>query len=359
MLSKDYGATEQAQDGLLRLLPIHISVEVGCVRLKRGCTELQIGGDQAAAIVEKLVCTMHGQSLTHQQICSFFVDADQSLVSDLIQQLKSRHIIVPSTTPFEGDVKETELDIFYWQFGQTTESVRARLADKQMIVVGVNHVALALINCLELSGFPKVQVIDDPALRNAQLFDGHDSLPGGWPARLAPIAHSKWQPEGVGCLIATADFGCDEAMRQWNTYCINSKYHFVPVTLHSFIGYIGPLVIPGETPCFECTLARWNSHAAPQRRWETADRNAENTVGFHPTMLWTLAAVTTLELVKFYGIGLQSSAIANLVEVNLLSTKMITHRVLKVPRCSMCSPLNERPSCSLTLPFGLSHSKGT
>jgi hypothetical protein len=39
--------------------------------------------------------------------------------------------------------------------------------------------------------------------------------------------------------------------------------------------------------------------------------------------------------------------VATLIEVNLLAPLLQTRRVLKIPRCTVCSRLNERPSINM------------
>jgi hypothetical protein len=55
-----------------------------------------------------------------------------------------------------------------------------------------------------------------------------------------------------------------------------------------------------------------------------------------------LADIAAVELMKFYG-GVLQSSVGSLIEVNLLATKMTSRKVLKIPRCAVCSPLTARP----------------
>jgi bacteriocin biosynthesis cyclodehydratase domain-containing protein len=74
------------------------------------------------------------------------------------------------------------------------------------------------------------------------------------------------------------------------------------------------------------------------------DRAAEGRralAGAHPAMADVLGTVAAMELLKLYG-GIRGWQVGRLVEVNLLTTSMTSHRVLRVPRCPACSAVNDR-----------------
>jgi hypothetical protein len=71
-------------------------------------------------------------------------------------------------------------------------------------------------------------------------------------------------------------------------------------------------------------------------------------VGYHPVMASILRDIAVMELVKFYGISAPIFNVRKLIELNMLSTQLQTHRVLKVPRCKVCSTMNRRSSTSMS-----------
>jgi thiazole/oxazole-forming peptide maturase SagC family component len=113
------------------------------------------------------------------------------------------------------------------------------------------------------------------------------------------------------------------------------------------IGYIGPLVIPSETACLECLKARQNSHLqdhVSRHAVEAVAFESQGYLGFHPSMAHILGDIAAFEVFKFCSGSLPSVNVGTLIEVNLLATRITTRRVLKVPRCPACSPLNTAPS---------------
>ena len=162
--------------------------------------------------------------------------------------------------------------------------------------------------------------------------------------------------ESLDCLVATSDFGGQSLLREWNQFCVERKRIFLPVVLQDQVGYIGPLVVPGETACFECLLARQNSHKPdrlPSRKIEEVAYEGQSVVGFHPSMAFVLGDIAAFEIIKFFSGALPGWNVGTLIEINLLSTRMTPRKVLKVPRCPVCSPLITRSPTSPNKAFSL------
>ena len=105
------------------------------------------------------------------------------------------------------------------------------------------------------------------------------------------------------------------------------------------------MVIPHETACWECVLARQNSHlrdSASKQAVDAVSHEGQDVIGFHPSMASILGDIAAVEITKFFSRIVPLWNVGKVIEVNLLSTKMTTRKVLKLPRCMVCSPLNTR-----------------
>ena len=88
-------------------------------------------------------------------------------------------------------------------------------------------------------------------------------------------------------------------MRPWNEFCVRHRRPFLPVVLQDLIGYIGPIVVPGETACFECLRARQNSNLInpeTQRAAEARAFDGQAIAAAHPAMSASLGAIAGFEL---------------------------------------------------------------
>jgi bacteriocin biosynthesis cyclodehydratase domain-containing protein len=320
--------------------------------LKRGRVEVEIAGEGAAEVVQAVLATAAERPVTREEICDRFAAPDRPAVEQLVRQLEARRLLVPADAdePAPGEPEEP-LEIFYWHFGERQARVDERLNERSLAIVGVNHVSRQLVASLAAAGVDKYDVIDYPLLCNLRLFGDRGALSGDeWPpAAKTPLNYSDWvetlDPDALGCLVVTSDFGGLHLLRRWNEFCVRRNCHFLPVVLQDLIGYVGPLVVPGQTACFECFCLRQDSHQDDPRLRRTVEAAAfegQGVAGFHPAMASVLGSLAAFELTRFYGGWMSSRLAGTLIEANLVATQLTARRVLKLPRCPVCSPLNRR-----------------
>jgi bacteriocin biosynthesis cyclodehydratase domain-containing protein len=339
----------------LRALPAQLIWIDDGVLLVRGTTEFKVGGPRAAEAVQVVMEATAGDGAHRDEIREQFAEPDRPAIDELIEGLLSRgFLIADGAHPPPADV-ESSLDVFYWHFGQTAATVAERLNQHRLVIVGVNCISRQLAAALTATGVTSAAVVDYPLLRNVRLFDDEDRLLAPhWPPDLPrPVEYEAWtaslETGPIECVIATSDFGGTSLLRQWNEFCVGNGYRFLPIVLDRMVGSVGPLIVPGQTACYECLRARENANLeAPDLR-RAADAGAHErqlVTGFHPSMASILGDIAALELTKFYG-GVLPWKVGMLLEVNLLAMRLASRKVLKLPRCPVCSPLRARSTSSV------------
>ncbi len=327
---------------------VHVIETGDGVILKRGCTEFKIAGEGAADAVKKILAVAGNGGATREDILALFDPDAGPTIETLTQQLLDRRLLLPCGEAPAGP--ESHLDIFYWHFGEKTKRVTERLNRRALVILGVNCISRQLAVSLAASEVENVRVVDHPRLRNLRLFDDAGTVKADqWPASLkAPQEWTeKFDSEPFACLIAASDVGDREAMHEWNQLCVRQNRHFLPVLLQDLIGYVGPLVVPGETACYECLRIRRNSQThgeKPRPVTEAMAFEGQGAIGFHPSMASIVANIAAFELIKLYSDALPFPKVGTVIEVNLLATEVRARKVLKIPRCPTCSPLMTRPS---------------
>ena len=73
--------------------------------------------------------------------------------------------------------------------------------------------------------------------------------PQGFPGDLMKLSFD--------CLIVATECGNMRLLQDLNCICAKEKRHFYPVVLQNMIGYVGPLVIPGESACYDDCATAW------------------------------------------------------------------------------------------------------
>jgi len=335
-----------------RVLPTQLVAEGDGIILRRGVERLKISGEAAQEVLETIF-QRAGQKggATVEEICNQFHPDYRGAVQDLLDRLITRRVLVEHGNDTRespsGEELESPSEVFYWQFGADVRQVERALGSRHIAVAGVNLVSRQLIGALGESGLTNVTLVDHPLLRNLRMFDQRGQLrTGAWPTDTpTPADYDEWadQEQPLDCLVVTSDFGGLQLMREWNEFCVRFAIHFLPVVLQDMVGYIGPMVMPGETPCFECLWARQNSNLenpARERATERAAFYGQLVEGYLPPMASILGDLAALELVKFYSQALPGSRVGSLIEVDLMEPSLKSRKLLKVPRCPVCGPLN-------------------
>ncbi|MGH3830217.1 MAG: TOMM precursor leader peptide-binding protein [Pseudonocardiaceae bacterium] len=367
--------TDHLVEPRLRALPVQLIPMRKAVILRRGATEVRIDGERSQEAVETILAAVSGRGATVAEVCERFAEPDRPAVTRLLGQLRTRRLLVPAGSPtpagngtgtdtdnavtndtitggtsvedtHAGDtsVEDSRLDIFYWHFGQRGADVARSLSARQIAVVGVNAVSQRLVRALTAIGATNVAVLDYPPLRGTEhLTTDHDSGGAG-----AAVGHADWldraDADELHCVIATSDFDASECLRLWNRFCVERRIPFLPVVQRDLLGTVGPLVLPGETPCYECVRARESSHLDdPAARHAVAEAASEGQrfAALHPAGTAVLAELAAVELSKWFGGGRPPTRqVGTLVEVNVAEPAVAVRKVLRVPRCPVCSPSN-------------------
>jgi len=346
--------SSQSSNKILRSCAVQsIKTKEGVV-LKRGCIEAKFAGDGIAEALDTILSATAGKGATIEEINDLFAPSAHTSLEKLLSHLLQRGLLISDFYQSESVISpETTWDVFYWHFGQTWSKVHDRLKATRLAVLGINSISRHLINSLSSSGFDNVRIIDHPLLRNRALFSSNGTLQKeDWSSQsISPEQYSELDSTTIDCLIATSDFGFSPVIYEQNQFCLRNHVHFLSVVLNNFIGFAGPLVIPEETACYQCFRRRHytnlSDHEARQAI-EDASFDAQGCIGYHPSMTAVLGSVAAFELTKFYSKAMSGISVGTVVEIDLLAGKMSRKKVLKIPRCPTCSPLNARPSAAVT-----------
>jgi bacteriocin biosynthesis cyclodehydratase domain-containing protein len=124
---------------------------------------------------------------------------------------------------------------------------------------------------------------------------------------------------------------------QINAVCLEHAIPWLTLRARQLALEIGPLVVPGETACYECYTRRLTATGALQSEIEGAQQ-AESLPVF-PTGLDWLA----LDVVKHLTGISEPISRGRLWRLHLVSGQTETHTVLKLPRCPACGVHLRRP----------------
>lgn len=336
-------------------LPAQVIRMADCAILKRGCTEIRLDGPgQADRLHMLLEAAVNGS--TQEEILARFAEGERDEALQLIELLRVKNILVPMDSAYQTqEAPENPLDIFWWHFAPEARAITSRLRSRRIVVLGVNSVSNRLSTGLALSGFEDVTTVEYPDRVASQPRSRGNAADLGGPCHCQPpLPYETWIEkvdwDQVDCLIATSDVGGRDLLRQWNELAIRHHRHFLPVILQNAIGYVGPFVVPGETACYECLVSRENSHLddpVVRRAVERSAFDGPRIAAFHPLMTSVLGDIAAFEMMRWCSEVAPLRQFNTLIEVNLLASRMTTRKVLRIPRCLVCSNLRVQPSVSV------------
>lgn len=327
----------------LHLFPLQIVVVDDGVLVRRGTSRLHVAGAEARDAVEKITA-LTATGATPEEILEAFEEKTQPFAQKLLEEFCRRRFLVglaDGEPPPPAAGEEEPLDIFYWGLSAKRHEIDVELALRSVHVVGVNALGVELAACLVELGFGRVALIDQPVLRNIDFFDEAGELD---PAR-APLArimtHEHWAEANdmPDCLVVTSDFGGPGLMREWNSFCVEAGVRLLPVLLHDLVGYIGPLVVPRETACFECLWLRQNSNlenAAHARAGDLAAFQGQVVDARVPLAAGLVARLGAFEVYRFFARSVPGWRPDRVLEFDLCASTLQARKFLRAPRCPVC-----------------------
>lgn len=332
---------EAADEAPLFLIDVQAVPFEGGIVVRRGLTRMFLEAPALEPVFDILVeQTRSAQGARPSELIAAVGGDAQAVMDGLIAALRQRRLLVEAPDRGDRDASDVHEGVFYWSFGTSATAVRERLGGRRIAVFGYNHIGTALATALEALGFGTVTLVDHPLLRNLSLADGEGPL---------AISHEEWAEadELPDCLVLTSDVGGPDLAREWNAFCVGNGVSFYPVLISDQIGLAGPLVLPGQSACYECFALREraaSSDMAMHRATDTLAYFSQPSFGFVRPIAHAVAALAATELLKYYSQALPGGNIGRFVEIDLLAPSLETRRVLKLPRCPICGPVVSEPS---------------
>jgi bacteriocin biosynthesis cyclodehydratase domain-containing protein len=268
--------------------------------------------------------------------------ARHAALTALIETLRSERLIV-AVDGDAADWPEQREDVFYWNHKADRAAVAANLATVELAVFGVNHIALPLLGNLRSVGFRRLTLVDHPGLRNLDFYDEgalRTEIAGALSIRPQPF--EEWTAAGgkADCYVVCSDFGGSALMRDWNRTAVAGNIVLYPIVLQDEVASLGPLVVPGEGPCFECLWLRQSANLDAGGR-ERADEShaffGQHVTGFLQPMARIAADIAAVDLLKYFSRALPGGRAGRVIEVDLMTPSLRTRTVLKAPRCPVCA----------------------
>ncbi|UII21553.1 hypothetical protein [Fulvivirga ligni] len=332
-----------------KMLPFQVIEMEDRIVLKRGLSSMAISDKNALIIIKVIQKALLQGPKTITELTQLFTGAVQNLIRDFVEHLITKKYLIPESDGQEHlHNEESPQDIFYWHFNLHQADIAKVLNEQVWAFIGINELNKRLIQSLFAEGKESFIVVDDPSLRNVKYYDDqHEIIDAFWKDdRIEKVSEEEFirEPNDIGFMVAASEFGSFYLLESWNAYAVKNAIPFYPLLLQNMVGYAGPLVIRDEGACLECVKLRQNSAShnfAEKRLTEKFASQGQHVVAYHQSMVNILAEVGAFDLVRFKS-NIQWD-LSTMCEVDLLSSTMTKRKLMKAPRCPVCSALDSQP----------------
>jgi ribosomal protein S12 methylthiotransferase accessory factor len=215
-------------------------------------------------------------------------------------------------------------------------------SDLQILLIGTGFLAYRLAKLLRTSNikyntiksFPFADMLTK-RLANEIYRKNNDSLAAA-PSFLSSFISFFDKSDLV---IVAEDYPNIGLFESINKICFRKKKAWIRVSFDDNIGYLGPLVVPNETSCFNCCELRLvtNSRNYEYELWDNKERIPKTKLTVPEIFVHSLSAMCLDEVLKYLA-NLKTETIDNLYVFDTRELKFSKHRILTHPNCIYCNP---------------------
>jgi bacteriocin biosynthesis cyclodehydratase domain-containing protein len=286
-----------------------VRVSADEVVLRRGLSEVRLSLPGLGEILDRVNELADG-TLDEQTLVAEFDTELQPQVRRLVSGIRSRGLLHPAALADPADA-------FWLSMTPFSADGASRLAVSSAVVIGAGRVADAVADALRACGVGDIgRSGEAPGAPRADVWCAASEAPVEAGAELVGIAEAALRADTV----------------------------FLPVWIEDLVVRVGPMTHPFDTACLNCLLLRLDAND-PERdlhrmmRAEAGD--AHSGAGFLPPMATVAGQVAAMELVKHLA-GLPVTSVGHAIELRLVPFRCDVRRVLRVPRCPLCSGVADR-----------------
>lgn len=286
------------------------------VVLKRGVSEVRLGLPGLSSVLDRIGALADG-TRNEEDLVAVFEPDDQPQIRRLVSALRSRGLLRP-------DGPDDPADAFWQTMAPFASEPIALLAAATVLVVGEGAIADATAAALIASGVGAVT-------RSAEA-----------PGLVGPAAEPE-PPATIWC-VASESPSARSTLLAAATAALRSAVVLLPVWLEDLVIRVGPMTHPFDTACLQCLLLRLDANDPKRdlhRRLRAEAGDGVAGAGHLPPMTSVAGHVAAMEIVKQLA-GLPVSCVGHVIELGLVPYRSDVRRVLRVPRCPLCSGIADR-----------------
>lgn len=320
----------------LTSLPAKVVKTPEAVFVIRGLTKIKFSNKKLYEPIDTIIACLSKNPITEKDLlASFSKDLHCELIQ-AVEVLVKNNIISYIQLNDECQINEKNKieDIFYWHFQTNSKEVKKRLNEITLAVVGINEFSTCLLKMLQKTGFSQYFLISDPILNEYPLAYQVENQNN--------IAVTNWLDisKNINCIVAIASLNQKQALINWGRISTSLGAYFYPILVNNLRVYLGPYIMPGHTPCYNCVIQRMASNIVPYYP-QAVDSIVENSFfyqdinGYHPCMVDATASFATMDIMNQI-CNLTTSVRNSITDLCLIKQEALNVKVLRSPGCLVC-----------------------
>lgn len=277
---------------------------------------------------------------------------NSATVQAIIEKLESAGIVEEATpelpanfTPQEYARYRPQLTFFDLTLEEGTPiQAQQRLKAARLSIVGQGELASSLASQAVRAGIGRVFGLNLESTSPLKEINPLVSFEAaGIPfEELLPLQESL-ERESPTLIALALDRPEPKLQEQLNQISQKSGIPLVHCRTHGTEGIVGPLAVPKQTACLTCYQLRVNSNLEFYDQYQAwaewsakADPRRRSQPGILPALTDMVAGMTMIEIIKHVTEFYEPEIYNKFVSINALTLEVISHRVLKLPRCEAC-----------------------
>jgi len=270
--------------------------------------------------------------------------AASRIIENCIRKLFDTGIIIEE---FEHKKYEKEIPGMFYRFLSNAQRNPQDLLDL------IGSATIGIISQVDI-GIPVLYSLQKHGFRNFKLFNTLVSGSDDNSLAVEDISTIKIMPfsiheldeqsTSIDLLISLLPHLDASQLDELNRQCVENSIPWLPVDIYGgpFCS-IGPLVIPGGGPCYECFRSRLRSNLGNLAdsydeflRFQRFSKINVTSYGIIPAAVDMVSAAISLEAFKLISEIQVPSSLGHNLMIDLMTLETKRDRVLQIPRCSAC-----------------------
>lgn len=320
-----------------------------------------LSGATAKQILSHLFPLLDGTHTTEEIADKLKEIAGPDVIHAVIGRLKDSKLVEYASEQEGGPLTPQEVEQYRRQLmfldmtldqGEALD-FQAKLKEGRLAILGGGELASSIASQAARVGIGRIFGVN---MRQDQRIGESNPLISFTGAGVEPAdtetAELSIKDEKPGCLLLALDRPEPALMKWANELSQNHGISLMNCQLSGSEAVIGPFIVPGQTACLMCHHLRVTRNLdfyQEYRSWEdwiatNGNRRAET--GALAPFTEMVAGMAALELFKHVSGFHEPETYGRFITVSALTLEILTHQVLKLPRCPACGSGRNRPAFS-------------